>query len=82
MKRSLLALSIIAILMCTVPPAARADTQPELGPAIEPEEYVGGYNLKLYPKGKSESSEHVQAETFYRLDRHGLKELEINASRR
>jgi len=126
MKRSLLALSIIAILMCTVPPAARADTQPELGPAmedlikaltnlgvtvsvgvikelskageqfarehleaefwrgpaIEPEEYVGGYNLKLYPKGKSQSSEHFQAETFYRLDRHGLKELEINASRR
>ena len=51
------------------------------GPAIEPDEYVGGFNLKLYPQGKSRSDDHFRAETFYRLDRHGLKELEINASR-
>ena len=51
------------------------------GPALEPDEYVGGFNLKLYPQGKSRSDEHFRAETFYRLDRHGLKELEFNASR-
>ena len=51
------------------------------GPAIEPDEYVGGINLKLYPQGKSRSNNHFRAETFYRLDRHGLKELEFNASR-
>lgn len=51
------------------------------GPAIEPEEYVGGFNLKLYPKGKSQSGEHFKAETFYRLDRNGLKELEFSTSR-
>ena len=51
------------------------------GPAIEPDEYVGGFNLKLYPQGKSRSDDHFRAETFYRLDRHGLKELEFNASR-
>ena len=51
------------------------------GPAIEPDEYVGGINLKLYPQGKSRSDNHFRAETFYRLDRHGLKELEFNASR-
>lgn len=51
------------------------------GPAIEPDEYVGGFNLKLYPQGKSRSDDHFRAETFYRLDRHGLKEIEINASR-
>jgi hypothetical protein len=51
------------------------------GPAIEPEEYVGGFNLKLYPKGKSQSEDHFKAETYYRLDRHGLKELEFIATR-
>ncbi len=51
------------------------------GPAIEPDEYVGGFNLKLYPQGKSRSDDHFRAETFYRLDRNGLKELEFNASR-
>jgi hypothetical protein len=51
------------------------------GPAIEPDEYVGGFNLKLYPQGKSRSDDHFRAETFYRLDRHGLKELEFNAVR-
>ena len=51
------------------------------GPAIEPEEYVGGFNLKLYPKGKSQSEDHFKAETYYRLDRHGLKELEFSATR-
>ena len=51
------------------------------GPAIEPEEYVGGFNLKLYPKGKSQSEDHFRAETFYRLDRQGLKELEFSATR-
>ena len=51
------------------------------GPAIEPDEYVGGINLKVYPQGKSRSNNHFRAETFYRLDRHGLKELEFNASR-
>ena len=51
------------------------------GPAIEPEEYVGGFNLKLYPKGKSQSEDHFRAETFYRLDHHGLKELEFSATR-
>ena len=51
------------------------------GPAIEPEEYVGGFNLKLYPKGKSNSEDHFRAETFYRLDQHGLKELEFSATR-
>ncbi len=51
------------------------------GPAIEPDEYVGGFNLRLYPKGKSRSDEHFKAETFYRLDRHGLKELEFSTSR-
>jgi hypothetical protein len=51
------------------------------GPGIDPEEYVGGFNLKLYPKGKSRSDEHLKAETYYRLDRNGLKEFEFNASR-
>ncbi len=51
------------------------------GPGIDPEEYVGGFNLKLYPKGKSKSDEHLKAETYYRLDRHGLKELEFSTSR-
>jgi hypothetical protein len=51
------------------------------GPSIEPDEYVGGFNFKLYPKGKSRSDEHVKAETYYRLDRNGLKELEFSASR-
>lgn len=51
------------------------------GPAIEPDEYVGGFNMKLYPKGKSRSDEHIKAETFFRLDRHGLKELEFSTSR-
>ena len=51
------------------------------GPAIEPEEYVGGFNLKLYPKGKSNSEDHFRAETFYRLDQNGLKELEFSATR-
>jgi hypothetical protein len=52
------------------------------GPAIDAdEEYVGGFNLKLYPQGKSRSDEHFRAETFYRLDRHGLKEFEFNTSR-
>jgi hypothetical protein len=53
------------------------------GPAIEPDEYVGGFSLKLYPKGKSQSGEHIKAETFYRVDRNGfLKELEFGTSRR
>jgi hypothetical protein len=125
MKRTLLALSVVAVLLLTGVPTSRADTSPELGdatrelvralanlgvtvsiaviqelgkageqiarehleaepwrgPAIEPDEYVGGFNLKLYPQGKSRSDDHFRAETFYRLDRHGLKELEINASR-
>ena len=51
------------------------------GPAIEPEEYVGGFNFKLYPKGKSKSEDHFSAETFYRLDQQGLKELEFSATR-
>ena len=51
------------------------------GPAIEPDEYVGGFNLKLYPQGKTRSDNHFRAETFYRLDRYGIKELEFNASR-
>ena len=51
------------------------------GPAIEPEEYVGGFNLRVYPRGKSKSEDHFLAETFYRLDRHGLKELEFSATR-
>jgi hypothetical protein len=51
------------------------------GPGLDPEEYVGGFNLKLYPKGKSQSGEHLKAETYYRLDRHGLKELEFSTSR-
>ena len=51
------------------------------GPGIDPDEYVGGFNLKLYPKGKSRSDEHINAETYYRLDRYGLKELEFSASR-
>ena len=52
------------------------------GPAIEPDEYVGGFNLKLYPKGKSHSDEHFKAESFYRLDRNGqLKEFEFSTSR-
>jgi hypothetical protein len=51
------------------------------GPGLDPEEYVGGFSMKLYPKGKSKSDEHVNAETYYRLDRHGLKELEFSTSR-
>ena len=57
------------------------DVESWRGPAIEPDEYVGGFNLKLYPQGKSRSDNHFSAETFYRLDRHGLKELEFNAVR-
>ena len=57
------------------------DVESWRGPAIEPDEYVGGFNLKLYPQGKSRSDDHFRAETFYRLDRHGLKELEFNAVR-
>jgi hypothetical protein len=52
------------------------------GPGLDPEEYVGGFNLKLYPKGKSKSDEHLKAETYYRLDRHGLKELEFSTIRK
>ncbi len=50
------------------------------GPAIDPDDHtVGGFNLKLYPKGKSQSDEHVRAETYYRLDRDGqLKEFEFS----
>jgi len=51
------------------------------GPGLDPEEYVGGFNLKLYPKGKSKSDEHLKAETYYRLDSHGLKEFEFSTSR-
>lgn len=51
------------------------------GPAIEPDEYVGGFNVRLYPKGKSRSDEYFKAETFFRLDRHGLKEFEFSTSR-
>jgi len=57
------------------------DVESWRGPAIEPDEYVGGFNLKLYPQGKSRSDNHFSAETFYRLDRNGLKELEFNAVR-
>ena len=125
MKRTVLALSLIAILVLTVTSPARADSRPQLGdavddlmgtlanlgvafsivvmeelskageqvvrehlefeswrgPAIEPDEYVGGFNLKLYPQGKSHSAEHFKAETWYRFDRHGLKEFELNTSR-
>lgn len=53
------------------------------GPAIESDEYVGGFNLKLYPKGKSQSDEHINAETFFRLDQNGqLKEFEFSTSRK
>jgi hypothetical protein len=52
------------------------------GPAIEPDEYVGGLNLKLYPRGKSQSNEHFKTETFYRFDQYGLKELEFSTSRK
>jgi len=49
------------------------------GPAIESDELVGGFNLKLYPKGKSQSDEHIKAESFYRLDQDGgLKEFEFS----
>jgi hypothetical protein len=51
------------------------------GPALEPDEYVGGFNFKLYPKGKSKSDEYFKAETYYRRDRHGLKEFEFSTSR-
>ena len=51
------------------------------GPGLDPEEFVGGFNLKLYPKGKSKSDEHLKAESYYRLDRHGLKEFEFSTSR-
>ena len=52
------------------------------GPGLEPEELVGGFNFKLYPKGKSKSDDHLKAETYYRLDRDGLKELEFSTSRK
>src|SRR5437773_2064560 len=49
------------------------------GPAIEADERVGGFNLKLYPKGRSQSDEHIKAESFYRLDQGGgLKEFEFS----
>jgi hypothetical protein len=57
------------------------DVEAWRGPGLDPEEYVGGFNFKLYPKGKSKSDEHLKAETYYRLDRHGLKELEFSTSR-
>jgi hypothetical protein len=51
------------------------------GPALEPDEYVGGFNFKVYPKGKSKSEEHFKAETYYRRDNKGLKEFEFSTSR-
>jgi hypothetical protein len=49
------------------------------GPAIEADENVGGFKLRLYPEGKSRSDEHFQAETYYRLDQNGqLKEFEFS----
>jgi hypothetical protein len=125
MKHSLLAVSIIGVLLAAGPITARADSSHDVGdatqhllealtnlgvtvsvavikelgkaaedlakehveaevwrgPAIEPDEYVGGFNLKLYPKGKSRSDEHFKAGTYYRLDSHGLKELEFSTSR-
>jgi len=51
------------------------------GPGLEPEEYVGGFHFKLYPQGKSKSEEHLKAETYFRMDRNGIKELEFSTSR-
>jgi hypothetical protein len=53
------------------------------GPAIEADENVGGFKLRLYPEGKSRSDEHFQAETYYRLDQNGqLKEFEFSTTRK
>lgn len=51
------------------------------GPALEPNEYVGEFRLKLYPQGKSKSREHLKADTWYRLSKDGLKEFEITTSK-
>jgi hypothetical protein len=51
------------------------------GPSLEPNEYVGEFRLKLYPRGKSKSTEHFRADTWYRLSKDGLKELEIKTSK-
>jgi hypothetical protein len=51
------------------------------GPALEPNEYVGEFRLKLYPQGKSKSREHLKADTWYRFSKDGLKEFEITTSK-
>jgi hypothetical protein len=51
------------------------------GPALEPNEYVGEFRLKLYPHGKSKSREHLKADTWYRFSKDGVKEFEITTSK-
>ena len=40
-----------------------------IGPGLTPKELFGQFELKMFPKGKKRSDEHVKAESSFRLSR-------------